>query len=446
MAEDSSASRNGNIGEHSEFLAFATIIGDGYLDLTDPTGEVAKGRLSIGEVSREAPGQKSKGTKKAPGVLIRKAFFLRDGDVWIRKEVDGSERKLCPRAEVLSLVSDLRRDLVAWTESNKSKNSDEDPEDDEGSSRPLESTNKLLRLLDVEELKSPSDSKSDLYLTFLQPTGASVIQGFSVKSLMGANSCLINHSAATLVTYEIFNSTPVEVLEVEAGYVREVAEASRVTKRKQLEDPQSAKLPKKGPATIIPAIDRRGIQLKFSSVPDEVFRQNLMSIDTCFPQMLAHVIYHRFLHAETSPVEIVSAESSVKMMEALGYSESCASRDLGDKLKTLFKRYAQGMNSQELWDGATEVKGGWVLVIKDGRVTGYCFEDDDKFRDYLFKSTYFDTPSTKRTTKEKKLMGAYVGRPYAVGGRTFIDLSLTVKFRKGTVEGHEKTKRRRRLP
>jgi HpaII restriction endonuclease len=446
MAEDPTASRNGNIGEHSEFLAFATIIADGYLDLTDPTGEIAKGRLSIAEVSREAPGQKSKGSKKVPGGLIRKAFFLRNDEVWIRKEIDGTEKKLCPRAEVLSLVSDLKRDLVAWTESSKSKSSDDDPEDDEGSSRPLESTNRLLKLLDVEELKSPSDSKSDLYLTFLQPTGASVIQGFSVKSLMGANSCLINHSAATLMTYEIFNSTPVEVLEVEVGYVREVAEAARASKRKQLEGPQETKLPKKGPATVIPAMDRKGIQLKFSSVPDEVFRQNLMSIDTCFPQMLAHVIHYRFLHAETSPLEIAKAESSVKMMEALGYSRSCASRDLEDKIKTLFKRYAQGMNSQDLWDGATEVKGGWVLVIKDGRVTGYCFEDDDKFRDYLFKSTYFDTPSTKRTTKEKKLMGAYVGRPYSVGGRTFIDLSLTVKFRKRSVEDHEKPRRRRRLP
>lgn len=422
--------KRGNIGEHSEFLAFAAIIGDGYLDLTDPSGEIPKGRLTISEVSREAPGQKSKGSKKVPGVLVRKAYYLQGEDVWIRTDANGISRKLCRQSDVVTLVCKLRQDLVAWAEANKSKSVEADDDEEGRISRNLESATNLLKLLEAEGLKAPASSKSDLYLTFKQPNGNTVTQGFSVKSLMGSNSCLINHSGVTLITYEVLDCTPTQVLDSEAFHVRETAEASRTAKRRTAKVAQESKPPKLGPATIIPALKRHGIKLKYSFVPDEVFRQNLMSIDTCFPEMLAHVIYHRFLSGETSPEKIVSAESSVKLMESLGYSTSCASRDLEDKLKTLFKKYAQGMNSGESWAGSAEVKGGWVLVIKDGRVTGYCFEDDDSFRDYLFESTYFDTPSTKRTTKEKKRIGAYVGRPYSKNGKTFIDLSLIVKFRR----------------
>jgi hypothetical protein len=60
MAESFDGPKRGNIGDHSEFLAFATIIADGYLELTDPTGEIPKGRLEIIEVSREAPGERAK--------------------------------------------------------------------------------------------------------------------------------------------------------------------------------------------------------------------------------------------------------------------------------------------------------------------------------------------------------------------------------------------------
>ena len=252
---------------------------------------------------------------------------------------------------------------------------------------------------------------------------------------MGANSCLINHSGATLITYEIVNCTKEHADEIESQYVTKCSAGDDGA----LKSGRQAKL---GPATIIPALAADGgVQVKFSSVPHEVFRENLMSIDTHFPEMLAEVLYQRFLTEKSSPTELVGLPACVAMMERIGHPPQRASKVLELRIKDLFKKYAQGMNTTEPWEDSTEVKGGWVLVIRDGRVTGYCFEADDEFRNYLFESTYFDTPDVKRVSKEKRQMGAYVGRAYVKDGRTFLDLSLIVKFRKRLVEDHDKPAR-----
>lgn len=433
MADEASSQRRGNIGDHSEFLAFATIIANGSLDLTDPTGEIQKGKLDVVEVSREAIGQREKVGAKKTGALIRRAYYIQGEDVMIKADADGIARRLCSRPEVSDLVGKLRSELISWSQNRQKRETADGDPDGAALDHYSESANKLMELFEVGGLKAPSSSKSDLYLTFKQPNGIKVTQGFSVKSLMGSNSCLINHSGATLVTFEVINCTPSRALELEATYCREEAERPSPGKLKP------RKPAKPGPATIIPALARdKDVQVKFSSIPDENFRGNLIGIDTSLPAMVAHVLYQRYLSGESSPRKIVQLPASVEMMTQMGHPKADASKTLERKVKDLFQRYAQGMNTTEPWDDQTEVKGGWVLVIKDGRVTGYCFEDDDGFRKYLFESTYFDTPDVKRVPSEKKKIGAYVGRPYSVDGKTYIDLSLMVKFSKSSVSNSEK--------
>jgi len=437
MAESFDGPKRGNIGDHSEFLAFATIIADGYLELTDPTGEIPKGRLEIIEVSREAPGERAKAKKGQLGELLRRAYYSEGGNIYVKPEASGVASRLCAVADVASLVSALRAELVGWSTSKAKRDRKESAAGESDHAQDLQSdnANNLIVLLQTSGLKAPATSKSDLYLTFKQPNGARVTQGFSVKSLMGANSCLINHSGATLITYEIVNCTKRHAEEVESQYVTQSSGDAYGTDR-------SGRQPKLGPATIIPALAAdAGVQVKFSSVPHEVFRENLMSIDTHFPEMLAEVLYQRFLTEKSSPSDLVGLPACVAMMQRIGHPPQRASRVLELRIKDLFKKYAQGMNTAEPWGDSTEVKGGWVLVIKDGRVTGYCFEDDDEFRNYLFESTYFDTPDVKRVPKEKREIGAYVGRAYEKDGRTFLDLSLIVKFRKRPVEDRDKAAR-----
>jgi hypothetical protein len=351
----------------------------------------------------------------------------------LRADVDGVGRRLCTRSEVSDLVGILRGELISWSQDGGKRETTDGNPDSAALDHYSESANKLMMLFEVGGLKAPSSSKSDLYLTFKQPNGIKVTQGFSVKSLMGSNSCLINHSGATLVTFEVTNCTPARALELEADYFRSEAEQLSSGKRK----PRKSSKP--GPATIIPALARdKDVEVRFSSIPHETFRGNLIGIDTSLPVMVAHVLYQRYLSGENSPRDIVQLPASIEMMSRMGHPRPDAAKTLERKVKDLFQRYAQGMNTTEPWDDLTEVKGGWVLVIKDGRVTGYCFEDDDGFRKYLFDNTYFDTPDVTRVPSEKKKIGAYVGRPYSVDGKTYIDLSLMVKFRKASVSNSEK--------
>lgn len=433
MADDASVQRRGNIGDHGEFLAFATVIANGCLELTDPTGEIQKGKLDVIEVSREAIGQRDKAGVNKTGKLVRRAYYIEGDEVMIKADADGVGRRLCSRVEVSDLVGKLRSELISWSQSRgKRESADGDP-DGAVLDHYSESANRMMELFEVGGLKAPSSSKSDLYLTFKQPNGIKVTQGFSVKSLMGSNSCLINHSGATLVTFEVINCTPARALEIEAAHCQEEAERLSLGKLKP------RKPAKPGPATMIPALARhKDVQVKFAFISDENFRGNLIGIDTSLPAMVAHVLYQRYLSGESSPSEIVNLPASVEMMAQMGHPRADASKTLERKVKDLFQRYAQGMNTTEPWDDQTEVKGGWVLVIKNGHVTGYCFEDDDGFRKYLFESTYFDTPDVKRVSSDKKKIGAYVGRPYSLEGKTFIDLSLMVKFRKRSVSGSEK--------
>jgi len=423
MADGDTVQRRGNIGDHSEFLAFATVVADGCLEITDPTGEIHKGKLDVLEVSREAIGQRDKS-----GALVRRAYYIEGEALMIKADVDGVCRRLCSKLEVADLVGKLRRELISWSQNRGKRETAGGETDGAALDHYSESANKLMELFAVGGLKAPSSSKSDLYLTFKQPNGIKVTQGFSVKSLMGSNSCLINHSGATLVTFEIFNCTPGRALELEAVYCREEAGLLSPIKIRP------RKLAKPGPATIIPALARdKDVQVKFAFIPDETFRGNLIGIDTSLPAMVAHVLYQRYLTGKSSPRGIVDLPASVEMMVQMGHPQADASKTLERKVKDLFQRYAKGMNTTEPWDDQTEVKGGWVLVIKDGRVTGYCFEDDDGFRKYLFDSTYFDTPDVKRVPSEKKKIGAFVGRPYSLNGRTYVDLSLMVKFSKRSV-------------
>jgi hypothetical protein len=84
------------------------------------------------------------------------------------------------------------------------------------------------------------------------------------------------------------------------------------------------------------------------------------------------------------------------------------------------------MQAGSEWVDSSEVQGGWVLVIKDGKVVGYRFDSTDDFRTYLLNHTMIDTPSTSRVPK--KDLNGRVGRVFEQDGKVFITLSLIVKF------------------
>lgn len=66
------------------------------------------------------------------------------------------------------------------------------------------------------------------------------------------------------------------------------------------------------------------------------------------------------------------------------------------QLKKLLVEIALGLMPATPWEGCYEVNGGYLVVRRDGEVLCYHFYDRNRFEDFLFYNTQFDTPSASR--------------------------------------------------
>jgi hypothetical protein len=425
---------SGNIGEHSELLALAQIILDGYLELgaADQVGQLTQGpRMEVFGVSRTPPlgaklsASKQKISESEQLVSERIVFSSSGEEILSNNEPSGSSKRVCSRGELAEAAFGLRAQLVYWSSAKfkaekaaRKKAEKESGQEPKSKALQSEYSQRILDLLGLSGLRAKSGVKSDLYLT-IDYSGRRVPQGFSVKSQMGSKSCLVNHSGATIFKYEILNAALADVSVIEDGYIYQKA----VSKNK----PESAVTAKRGPATIVPALfNAPGVSVVFHSVVNDTFKDSLEMIDARFPKALAMVVLQRFKTGKSKMSDLALDEGLQALLVADGMSTRLASNYLTEKLKDMLRKFALGMQAGSEWVDSAEVQGGWVLVIKDGKVVGYRFDSTDDFRTYLLNHTMIDTPSTSRVPK--KDLNGRVGRVFEQDGKVFITLSLIVKF------------------
>lgn len=427
------AVKSGNIGEHSELLAMARIILDGYLELGLPDGsdaQAAGSRMEVFSVSRTPPlGTKFSLTKKQKTeeleVNERIVYSSAGEDVLSTIEPVGTSKRLCSRSELSAATVGLKQQLTYWSSAKfkaekAARKNAEKAAGTESDPKALQSehSQRILDLLGLTGLRAKSGVKSDLYLT-IEYSGQRVPQGFSVKSQMGSKSCLVNHSGTTIFKYEILNTTLAD-----AGLVEERFISNKASLAKK---PENASKVKRGPATVVPALlCEPGIIIKYHSVVSDTFKDSLEMIDARFPEALAMVILQRFKTGESRIANLAVDDDLQKFLVAAGMSARISANYLTEKLKDLLRKFALGMQAGSAWKDRAEVQGGWVLVIKEGKVVGYRFDSTDAFRTYLLNHTMIDTPSTSRVPK--KSANGKVGRVFAQDGKLFMTLSLIVKF------------------
>ena len=83
-----------------------------------------------------------------------------------------------------------------------------------------------------------------------------------------------------------------------------------------------------------------------------------------------------------------------------------------------------GMTASTLWDGRSEVNGGFIRVSKTGDVLAFYALESEVFKDYLFRNCYFERPATSRKH------GNY-GTVYEENGEWFIRLNFQIRYRVG---------------
>lgn len=250
-----------------------------------------------------------------------------------------------------------------------------------------------MQELHCTQIKAASMRKADLFLKIydrISPTTPDL--GFSIKSMLGSPSTLLNASSHTNFVYKISK-------DVNAKEINLVEGASKIRDR-------------------IEQIEKNGAIIEYDHMDSEDFEKNLRMIDTMFPQMIAAALKAFYGgHGRTLAELSDYLEEEHIIREKFRLSQN----DYAYKVKHFLMSVALGMTPQGEWNGLTEAHGGYIIVREDGELVCYHLYNRDQFQEYLFENTKLETPSSSRHK---------FGIVYEENGEQFIKLNLQIRFLK----------------
>lgn len=355
----------GNKGEWSEFYAFIKILTDGKMFTANKNLEILKDNfyLVLKIIREESNGIKSYDISKNNGeVLICGQSGEKIGTVKLEN--------------IKSKIADIFEAM---------KNSS-------GTTFRILLAENAMRELHCSQIKASSGRKADLTIILHDKKSPDFPElGFSIKSMLGSPSTLLNASGATNFVYRVIenkndkknvstsNNTPT---------VRETATQ----------------------------VYGSGGKLVFCGMDSEGFRKNLRKVDSNFPEIIAEVIKHYYNGKGSKLSDLV--ECMVKDRE-FSSKIDFTREDLIFKIKKFLCEVALGMTPKKEWDGFTKAHGGYIIVKENGEIVCYHLYNRDEFEDYLFNNVKLDTPST---TKHK------FGKFYKENGEKRIKFNLQIRF------------------
>lgn len=224
----------------------------------------------------------------------------------------------------------------------------------------------FLERLKISKIKANSDSKKDIVFRIHDDfTGAEPEIGFSIKSYIGSKPTLLNASGATRIQYHLSESLSEDT----------ICRINQIDGRSKIKDRISELLENK-------------VQLRFSHLPNAVFNRNLQMVDYRMPELLAYLFLTSYFVKGKSLPEVVK-----RFCSDYGEDEELVAY----KMKDLLVAIALGMEPNTKWTGLEDANGGYIVVKEDGEVLCYHIYDRNKLKEYLYKHTKFDSPSSGRT-------------------------------------------------
>lgn len=257
----------------------------------------------------------------------------------------------------------------------------------------ISSANPIMKELFCTQIKASSGSKADLTLIIHDRISSTLPElGFSIKSMLGSPSTLLNASGATNFVYRVEN--------LQDNKTREINDVEGHSK---LRDRAKIIYGSKG-------------KLIFEGLDNESFRKNLSMIDTVLPEILAELLKIYYDGKASTMRELVEILSQNKELSAkYGFDKEVYEF----KIKNFLVAIALGMTPNKKWDGFTKAHGGYIIVREDGELVCYHLYNRDEFQNYLYKNTKLDTPST---TRHK------FGSIYEENGEKKVKYNLQIRF------------------
>lgn len=202
-------------------------------------------------------------------------------------------------------------------------------------------------------------------------TGFNPELGFSIKSQLGSPSTLLNAGKTTNFIYEVKNFNPDDKT---LNYINSINSKTKIRDR-------------------LKYIHEQGGELEYICTENKIFNNNLILIDSFLPLIIAELL----------KISYSSSSSNISKLVANVEEKNPANFDIESyhpfykyKIKRFLMDVALGMMPASVWTGELDATGGYLIVKDDGDVLCYHIYNKNKFEDYLFYNTKFDTASSTR--------------------------------------------------
>jgi len=233
-------------------------------------------------------------------------------------------------------------------------------------------TEEFMNSIYCSTLKSKASSKTDITIVIHdQRINQSAELGFSIKSQLGGDATLLNAGKTTNFIFEITN---LEITNSEVERINQIESRSKIKDR-------------------ISEIKAHGGQLKFKSLEQDIFKNNLILIDSMLPNILSEVVLLFFTSSHSS---VKSLCQQVADMNPLHFDNQHSHAFYEYKIKRFLTDVALGMMPSKVWTGQYDATGGYLIVKENGDVLCYHIYNRNQFEDYLFENTKLETASSSR--------------------------------------------------
>ncbi len=288
---------------------------------------------------------------------------------------------------ILRTVSDIELNSKALKVFERIKNG-------ESSTFEIPEARALMEEFLCTKVKASNNEKADIVAVIYDRISETMpMLGFSVKSMVGGASTLLNAGKTTNFVFKV------------RDFKGDIEKINSINTKSKIRDRLSAILNEGGVIT-------------FDHVPTVSFSSNLKNIDTAFPKFIGQMLLDFFLGKGASLVELVNELSENKFFkDEFGLSHS----GYEQKVKNFLDAIALGMVPSVEWDGFTKAQGGYIVVKNDGEIVCYHLYNRDDFRSYLYENTKFETASSGRHD---------YATLYEKDGELFINLNLQIRFLK----------------
>lgn len=238
----------------------------------------------------------------------------------------------------------------------------------------------FLKKIGINNIKATSINKSDIFLNVSDPRSSIIRQniGFSIKSKFGNNPTLFNTAPASGVVYKIGNMNDKLM-----NYINNLYDA-------------------KGNVSVLERCGKlleNQCTFEFVGFPMaarakcEAFRENLELINPHLPNVIERILWNHFFEGEIK-VEIREVVERIISENP----ENLTRPDIKYPFMIKAFLYASycGMTASTLWNGKSEVNGGFITVDESGEVLASYAMESDAFKEYLYNLCYLEFPSTSK--------------------------------------------------